>query len=228
MRYYSENNRPQLLWASLSAAVYVVILLLLFFFIRFDIQSAERTAVEIAVEFIEPEPEPVQPPRQEVAEPQIHDKVATVDNEQQVTGTDTKTQTVNPRAMFRINKGGSDEPENAGNPKAREGENDAANGDGGGLNPIGTDQLDAGLQGRGLVGALPKPQYKGNSAGKVVIKVVINQYGQVTNAVFQPVGSTTNDSALIDEAIAAARKARFTESRALTEGGTITYYFNLK
>ena len=92
MRYYSENNRPQLLWASISTAAYVVILVLLFFCVRFDLQSAERTANEILVEFTEPEPEPEpeQPPREEVAEPQMHDNVAAEDNEQQVTGTDTE------------------------------------------------------------------------------------------------------------------------------------------
>lgn len=229
MRYYSENNRPQLLWASISTAAYVVILVLLFFCVRFDLQSAERTANEILVEFTEPEPEPEpeQPPREEVAEPQMHDNVAAEDNEQQVTGTDTETRTVNQQALFRMNKGGSDEAENAGNPKAPEGDKDAARGDGGGLNPQGTDQLDAGLQGRGLVGALPKPSYPGNSAGKVIIRVKVNYRGEVTSAEFEPKGSTTNDSALIEAARAAARKARFTEGRDL-EGGTITYLFNLQ
>ena len=111
---------------------------------------------------------------------------------------------------------------------AKEDETDSARGDGGGLNPVGTDQLDKGLQGRGLVGALPKPSYPGNSIGKVIIRVTVNQHGQVTSAVYEPSGSTSSDSALIDAAIAAARKARFTESKSYTDGGTITYYFNLK
>lgn len=229
MRYYSENDNRPYRWAAVWTAVYAVVLGCLFFFVKYDIEAASRNADEIVVEFVEPEPEPEpQPPRPEVAEPQMHDNVAAEENEQQVSGQDKDTRTVNPRALFRMAKSGSDEPENAGNPKAKEDETDSARGDGGGLNPVGTDQLDKGLQGRGLVGALPKPSYPGNSIGKVIIRVTVNQHGQVTSAVYEPSGSTSSDSALIDAAIAAARKARFTESKSYTDGGTITYYFNLK
>jgi len=65
------------------------------------------------------------------------------------------TQTPNPKALFKMNKGGADEPDNAGNPRAPEGE-DKASGTGPGLNPDGLDQLDQGLKGRGLVGDLPQ------------------------------------------------------------------------
>lgn len=227
MRYYSENNKPQLLWASVSATAYVVILAVLFLFVRFDLHSAERTANEILVEFLEPEPEVEEPPREEVAEPQMHDEVAAEDNERQITGTQPETRTVNQRALFNM-KSGSDAPEDAGNRKAPEGEKESAKGTGGGLNPAGTNQLDAGLQGRGLVGALPEPQYAGNSEGKVIIRVVVDQYGKVTSATFERMGSTTEDRTLIDAAIAAAYKARFTESQVLTAGGRITYVFSLK
>lgn len=230
MRYYTENNRPQLLWASICTAAYVVILLLLFFYVRFDVSGSERTADEILVEFLEPEqdPEPEEPRREQVAEPQQHDRVAPVDNERQVTGTDTKTQTVNEKATFKMPKGGVDEPENAGNPKAPQGDKDEASGKGGGLNPVGTPELDAGLQGRGLVGTLPRPVYGGNSTGTVVVRVVVNEKGEVTSVKHEQIGSTTSDNALIEAALAAARKARFTESRAFAEGGTITYRFTLK
>ena len=119
------------------------------------------------------------------------------------------------------------EAESVGNPKAAEGVENKARGDGGGLNPQGNDQLDKGLQGRGLVGTLPKPAYPGNTGGKIVIRVEVDEHGRVTSAKFEPSGSTSHDSAMIEAAIEAAYKARFTESRSIIEGGTITYRFNL-
>ena len=228
MRYYIPNDKQPVRWAAMITALYVVVLALLFVFVKFDMESM-RTADEILIEFIEPEavPEP-QPPQPKVAEPQMHDHVAAEDNEQQVSGTDTETRTVNPRALFHMAKGGSDEPENAGNPKAAEADKEAAKGDGGGLNPVGNAELDKGLQGRGLVGQLPLPSFPGNSSGKVVIRVQVDQNGRVTTAVFEPVGSTLSDGAMIEAARQAALKARFTESRSFVEGGTITYYFNLR
>ena len=83
----------------------------------------------------------------------------------QVAGKDETTQTPNPRAMFHMNKGGADEPENAGNPRAPEGE-DKAGGTGPGLNPDGLDQLDKGLQGRGLLGALPSQPIRAKRAAR--------------------------------------------------------------
>lgn len=228
MNYYSRNEKSPVRWAAVATAGYMVVLACLFIFVKLDPESVERSADEILVEFVEPEPESEPQPQPPVAEPQMHDHVAAEENEQQVSGTDQETRTVNQRALFRMNKGGSDEPENAGNPKAKEAETDAARGDGGGLNPEGNYQLDKGLQGRGLVGKLPVPSFPGNSSGKIVIRVRVDQNGRVTNADFEPVGSTISDGTMIEAARQAALKARFTESRSYVEGGTITYYFNLK
>lgn len=52
--------------------------------------------------------------------------------------------------------------------------------------------------------------------------------GSVTSAAYEPKGSTSGDPALIEAALAAARKAKFTESRAPVQGGTITYSFKLE
>ena len=52
--------------------------------------------------------------------------------------------------------------------------------------------------------------------------------GRVTGAACEPKGSTESEAALIDAALAAARKARFTESRAAVQGGTITYIFRME
>ena len=103
-----------------------------------------------------------------------------------------------------------------------------ARGTGPGLNPDGLDQLDQGLKGRGLVGNLPKPSYLGEKGGKVVIRETVDASGQVTGASYEPKGSTTDAAELIEAAKAAARKARFTESRATVQGGTITYIFRME
>lgn len=120
-------------------------------------------------------------------EPRVHDVAAPEERTAQVAGKDEVTQTPNPKALFRMNKGGADEPDNAGNPRAPEGE-DKASGSGPGLNPDGLDQLDKGLQGRGLVGSLPKPAYPGNKSGKIVIRVTVDASGKVTGAAFEPKG----------------------------------------
>ena len=128
-----------------------------------------------------------------------------------------------------MSKDGADKPTNAGNPYARQDTVTTSSGTGGGLNPIGNEALDEGLQGRGLIGALPQPIYPaGNRGGKVVVRVAVNQSGVVTEAAYEPKGSTTSDKALVDAAIAAARKARFTESKAFVQGGRITYVFRMK
>ena len=57
--------------------------------------------------------------------------------------------------------------------------------------------------------------------------MAVNQHGVVTSAAYEPAGSTSSDAALIAAAIAAAKKARFTESRSFVQGGTITYNFKL-
>ena len=129
---------------------------------------------------------------------------------------------------IRQSQSGPDEPENAGNPRASRAEEDAASGRGTGSSPEGSDQLDKGLQGRGLVGALPKPRYSANESGKVVIRVTVDRTGKVTDATYEPKGSTISNPELIEEARKAALQARFTESRSFVQGGTITYLFTLK
>lgn len=184
----------------------------------------------VEIEKPTPPPPPPPPPQPKVKEAPRHERPSTkVDNSRQVSGTDQQTRTVNQRALFKSSKSGADEPRNAGNPYAKQDTVATASGTGGGLNPVGTDALDEGLQGRGLVGALPQPIYPpGNKGGKVVVRVVVNQSGQVTDATYEQKGSTTSDTALVNAALAAARKARFTESKAFVQGGRITYNFKMK
>ena len=213
----------------IAATVYCVLLVGSFALVSFDVSRVvEKSGDTILVDFTEPPvPEPPKRPVKVANEPRVHDVVAPVEQTAQVAGKDPVTQTPNPKALFRMNKGGADEPDNAGNPRAPEGE-DKASGSGPGLNPDGLDQLDKGLQGRGLVGSLPKPAYPGNKSGKIVIRVTVDASGKVTGAAFEPKGSTESDAALVAAAVAAARKARFTESRAAVQGGTITYIFRME
>ena len=60
-----------------------------------------------------------------------------------------------------------------------------------------------------------------------MIRVTVDADGRVTGASYEPKGSTTDAPELIAAARAAALKARFTESRATVQGGTITYVFKL-
>ena len=229
MYYYDPDNRSPRRWAVIAAAAYGVLLAGSFALVTFDFAPAlEKPGDTILVDFTEPPvAEPPKPPVKVATEPRVHDEAAPVEQVAQAAGKDEVTQTPNPKALFRMNKGGADEPDNAGNPRAPEGE-DKASGSGPGLNPDGLDQLDKGLQGRGLVGSLPKPAYPGNKSGKIVIRVTVDASGKVTGAAFEPKGSTESDAALVAAAVAAARKARFTESRAAVQGGTITYIFRME
>ena len=215
MYYYDPNDRKPRLWAVVVTLLYAALIGVSFAFVSFDFRRIEvKVGDEIEIELYDPPvretpPTPVKPSPQ----PRVHEQAAVEEQTAQVEGKDETTRTPNPQALFKMNKGGADEPENAGNPHAKEGE-DKALGIGPGLNPDGLDQLDKGLQGRGLAGNLPKPTYPGSKSGKVLIRVTVNSQGAVTSATFEPKGSTTSDSQLVEAAIAAAKKARFTESRA--------------
>ena len=220
MYYYDPDNKSPRRWAMIATAVYGVLLAGSFALVSFDFSPVtDKPGDTILVDFTEPPvPEPPRPPVKVANEPRVHDVAAPVEQTAQVAGKDPVTQTPNPKALFKMNKGGADEPDNAGK----------ASGTGPGLNPDGLDQLDQGLKGRGLVGDLPKPSYPGEKGGKVVIRVTVDASGKVTGASFEPKGSTTDAAELIEAAKAAARKARFTESRAAVQGGTITYIFRME
>ena len=224
MNYYEEDDNRPVLYGGVAAVAYVIVvaaLLLLTYFPITEKVTPQMMVIEI-VEEEKPAPKPVvtaQAPR--------HENLSVNQNTQQVTGTDEVTQTVNQRAIFRSNKGGVDEPEDVGNPYAKQAEENTTHGNGGGLNSAGNDQLDEGLRGRGLVGTLPVPSYPGNVSGKIVIRVTVDQHGKVTNATYEAKGSTSSDAGLIAAAIAAAKRAQFTESRSYMQGGTITYNFKL-
>lgn len=225
MKYYDEKDDRPRLYGGVAVAIYAIAVAALLLLIYIPITVVEVPEMMV-IEFEEVEPPTPQPVISNEAP--RHERISTtVQNSQQVSGTDPQTQTINRRAMFQSNSDGVDEPEDLGNPYAQQGDENLAQGDGGGLNPIGNDQLDEGLRGRGLVGNLPVPSYPGNASGKIVIRVAVDQHGQVTSAAYEPKGSTSSDAALIAAAIEAAKRARFTESRSFAQGGTITYNFRL-
>ena len=84
------------------------------------------------------------------------------------------------------------------------------------------------LAGRSSV-ALPRPDYKSNDQGTVVVQIWVDHNGNVTRAEYQPKGSNTSNGYLVSQAIAAAKRARFNADPAAPEEqkGTITYIFKI-
>ena len=86
------------------------------------------------------------------------------------------------------------------------------------------------LEGRGTKGSLPRPRYNVQQSGIVVVKIWVNNYGDVVKAQAGAEGTTVTDKTLWAEARNAALGAKFTQdvnAPALQEG-TITYVFKLK
>ena len=156
-----------------------------------------------------------------------HEERAAKEQSVQASGEAEQQQTVNPNALFRPITGG-DEATPTGNRLAPDGDKETSRGDGTGYNLQGTDQLDAGLQGRGLREGLPHPRTSYNVEGTVVVYVTVNDDGDVTSAEVRQQGSTTQDATLRRLAVEAALKAKFKPSSRLSQGGTITYVFKLE
>ena len=84
------------------------------------------------------------------------------------------------------------------------------------------------LEGRSTLGSLPRPAYTVNESGTVVVQIVVNEQGIVTNAIPGQKGTTTQNATLWAEAKKAALKARFSPSDSPTQVGYITYIFTLR
>ncbi len=78
--------------------------------------------------------------------------------------------------------------------------------------------------------SLPRPDDKSQQTGTVVIRIKVDKSGSVIDASYSQKGSTTTSSALIDSAIRAAKKAKFTADPSAPEVqfGTITYNFKVQ
>jgi hypothetical protein len=86
------------------------------------------------------------------------------------------------------------------------------------------------LAGRSLMGNLPEPDYSVNASGKVVVKIMVDQYGTVIDATPGAPGTTVQNRTLWDASKRAALKAKFnlSSSAPVVQEGTITYIFLLK
>lgn len=83
-----------------------------------------------------------------------------------------------------------------------------------------TGQPSVRLEGRSVVGSLPKPKYEVNKSGVVVVKIVVDETGKVTNAIPGQSGTTVNDPTLWQAARTAALKARFSPTSNSSGTGT--------
>lgn len=90
-------------------------------------------------------------------------------------------------------------------------------------------QPNAKLAGRSVIGTLPKPSYGVQASGTVVVEILVDQNGTVTNAVAGVEGTTVTDKTLWNEARKAAFGAHFSVSAdaPVKQKGTITYIFKL-
>ena len=86
------------------------------------------------------------------------------------------------------------------------------------------------VEGRRLINGLPKPVYNTWEHGIVVIEIIIDRKGNVTDAKYLSEGSTTNSQKLITSAREAALKAKFYPDRNadMYQVGKINYHFDMK
>lgn len=84
----------------------------------------------------------------------------------------------------------------------------------------------SGLNGRSLIGTLPDPIGNFQQNGVVVVKIRVNQEGQVISAV-ETTGTNTSDKIMINSAIDAAKKTKWSKDNKEAEG-TIKYTFIIK
>jgi colicin import membrane protein len=141
--------------------------------------------------------------------------------------------TVNENALFPGRNRNSDdnssegETEGQGNQGSTTGSVDSQNHTGG--ESMGTSGTSFSLAGRNPE-SLPKPEYKYQIEGKVVVEITVDKYGNVTSAVPGVKGSTTLDANLLTAAKKAALKAKFDKKpdAPAYQKGTITYFFRLQ
>lgn len=236
MEYYDPIDRTSKRYAALVTALVMLGGGLLLGMIEIDISHIERVSPPLEIIF-EAEVEPEVPPRvvqQSAPADQRRDRApahveeARREASNQTTGEAEKTETVNPNALFKPTVGNSSESVATGNRLAPDGEAERDRGEGSGYNLQGTDQLDAGLQGRGLREGLPKPNTRYNTSGRVVVYVTIDSNGDVLTAKVDLDGTTTSDATLRSLAVEAAMKAKFKPSSRTAQGGRITYDFKLR
>ncbi len=140
-----------------------------------------------------------------------------------------RTKEIDKRALFASNKnkGDSSDRQVADNPS-----NKLVAGHPEGNTKVGAidGTPSAKLEGRTIMGNLPLPTYNVEKSGKVVVRILVDQYGKVTNAIPGIKGTTVQDAVLWEAAKKAALDAKFniSSSAPSVQEGTITYIFKLK
>lgn len=234
MEYYDLNDNSTKKYAAIISIAVVGLVALLVNLISITVIPKEYSKGEITIEVVaeeeveeyeEHKPKTTSKPS---ADTRNSDSPAHVEETKdepksvQSKGEAPKTQTLNPNALFNPTEALSTESVATGNRLAPEGDSEGHKGDGNGYNLEGTDQLDAGLKGRGLREALGQPRSAYNTSGTVVVRVEVNADGNVVSATMVK----GPDQTLIDLALEAARKAKFNKAEG-TSVGTITYVFKL-
>ena len=236
MEYYDPIDRSSRRIAAIVTFATVGVMVGVLSFVSFDVNAGEVLPPPVEIIFEDepiPPPEPMPELQQSAPTDQRRDKApahieeAKQESSNQTSGEAENTETVNPMALFKPVTGNSAEQVPVGNRLAPDGEKEQHKGEGTGYNLQGTDQLDKGLQGRGLREGLPQPRRDYNTAGIVVVNVEIDADGNVTSAKVKLEGTTTTDATLHRLAEEAARKAKFRPSQRTLQGGSITYEFKL-
>lgn len=235
MEYYDPIDRSSKRYAAVVTLVVMLCGALLLSLIDIEVGATSKAEAPLEI-LIEEEAEsetPKRVPQQSAPADQrrdlrpAHVEEAKTESSNQTSGEAERTETVNPNALFKPTVGNSTETVPTGNRLAPDGEKEQNRGEGTGYNLQGTDQLDAGLQGRGLREGLPKPATRYNTAGRVVVFVTIDSDGNVLTANVDLDGTTTSDATLRRLAVEAALKAKFKPSTRTEQGGKITYDFKL-
>ncbi|MBO7186553.1 MAG: TonB family protein [Alistipes sp.] len=235
MQYYDPIDHTSRRYAAIVTFAVMTLAALLLSFVNIDVSIRDVVEPPLEIEFLEepvveePKPKVQQSSPTDVRRDRApaHVESAPVEHSAQTEGEATQTETINPNALFKPVAGNS-EPVATGNRLAPDGKQESHRGEGVGYNLQGTDQLDAGLQGRGLREGLPKPSTRYNTSGRVVVYVTIDSSGDVLTAKVDLAGTTTSDETLRRLAVEAAMKAKFKPSSRTAQGGKITYDFKLQ
>lgn len=85
------------------------------------------------------------------------------------------------------------------------------------------------LEGRSVLGSVPKPHYSSSAEGVVVVQIKVDQYGTVTEAIPGAEGTTVKEKRIWTVARNAARRTHFNQNAnsPAQQLGTITYIFKL-
>lgn len=249
MRYYeTDDNRKGKRAGLIAAGAYFAVLLLLFLTVDFRMESktfsegiiidfgfseegAESREVT-ASQKEEPDPVPTQPAKeimtQETEEAPPVEKQAIQDPDPVTDPVEVEEPKVNPRALFpgvsanpdTKSQGDSGQQSNRGHEAGQESTRDAAG--------KGSEGAEVNLPDRQVIGRLPLPVYTENVEGRIIVDIVVDSRGNVTQATVRSQGTTILNETLRREAVEAARKSRFSAAVPTEQTGSITYVFKLK